>query len=252
MWDIKTIFAGLTALGSAASGYVALYEMRRKSAEVRTISAADGSSGPTAKVKSRSDVLRIRGWLVAALIFAVISLLLFGIGKYLSNDTGATPTDNNPGATTADTVPKDVPASTASRPTTTATSPPTLQPIQITDPPKEQPPHRSPHLIQVKGSGDIPQGHHLWIFVRAPVSGRYYPQESIASPASDPWEIQGVNVGTDSKLENDKTFTIYALTVNDKVHQEVTDFTDPAGYTEEQWRATLLQFVVDQTDVKRM
>jgi hypothetical protein len=59
--------------------------------------------------------------------------------------------------------------------------PTSSQPIRITSP------YEEPHIASVSGTGDIPQGQHLRLFVYAPGIGLYYPQDDAYPTSSDQW-----------------------------------------------------------------
>ncbi len=129
-----------------------------------------------------------------------------------------------------------------------------VQPIQITDPPRENPPHQVPRVIQVTGIGDIPQGRHLWIFVHAPGNGLYYPQGKVDSPGPKPWVVWA-NVGSDitdntGKAEDDgQVFAVYALLTDDATDAQIRAHS--GGYSEEEWQTSLATFSSDSTPVER-
>ncbi len=124
-----------------------------------------------------------------------------------------------------------------------------LQSIQITDPAKQSPPVREPRNVSVTGVGDIPQGHHLWIFEYAPGIQLYYPQGKVDSPNLNPWTIP-VIVGSDNPDENGSIFSVCALVTDDGTDARIlADGT--RGYSKEEWQASFQRFVVDWTQVQR-
>lgn len=123
------------------------------------------------------------------------------------------------------------------------------QPIQLGSLPYEE-----PQVISVTGTGDIPQGEYLWIFVYAPSTGRYFPQDKVDSPNSNPWTVSGVNVGSSDPKDSGHSFTIYALVVDDSTSAVIDSFARPnpdEGYSEDEWQATFAPFVVDSAQVQR-
>jgi hypothetical protein len=110
-----------------------------------------------------------------------------------------------------------------------------------------------PAVISVKGTGDLPQGEHLWVFVWAPRADRYFPQGNIDPPILNSWTVSGVHIGA-SALDIGHVFTIYALVVNDSTSAEIYRFAkaDPnEGYSAADWQTRFRQFKVAQARVKR-
>jgi hypothetical protein len=125
-----------------------------------------------------------------------------------------------------------------------------VQPIQITDPPLQSPPVLKPRSFTVSGVGDVPLGHHLWIFVYGPGAQQYFPQDKVGSSNPNPWAIP-VTAGTDYDLnENGKVFSICAVLVDDVMDARIAANGNNA-YSIDEWRAWFRPSLRSWTEVQR-
>jgi hypothetical protein len=129
-------------------------------------------------------------------------------------------------------------------------------PIQIIEPPKETPAHKVSRIISVSGRGDVPQGHHLWLFVYGPGAEKYFPQAMKAESAtqSSDWNVTGINLGRLGEGDIGSTYTIYALSVDDSTDVRIRPFLaiqPEGGYDQKAWDDLFKYFEADHVEVQR-
>jgi hypothetical protein len=122
--------------------------------------------------------------------------------------------------------------------------------IKISYPPRSPSPYPVSRIVTVQGDGDIPSGHHLWIFVYGTGSAMYYPQDNpVDAVVPPPWHVPGVIVGSVSNKEIGHDFMIYALVVDDSVHARIQ--ANNSGFDGKTWRTELERYVLDKVLVRR-
>ena len=175
-------------------------------------------------------------WAALATIVAV-PIAIYGI-VLAHNDATGPPERQRSSAT----------ATAPSLPTITGAPAPSAAGIRITAPPNTPSPYLVPRVISVQGTGDVPSGRHLWIFVYS--SGIYYPQDnSLDSSTPSPWAIPGVIIGSTDQREEGQEFRLYALLVDDSTHARIQSSSN--GFDENTWAALFRQYVVDEVKVRR-
>jgi hypothetical protein len=116
-----------------------------------------------------------------------------------------------------------IPVALRSRSAPPASAP---EPIQIAIMPQQ-----NPRVTSVSGTGDIPQGEHLRIFVYAPGIKLYYADGDASIPSPHHWTAS-VILGSTGPSDNGQTFTIYALLIDDATAAQIAT---GASYTQHQW-----------------
>ncbi|GEM_PF-712741 len=76
-----------------------------------------------------------------------------------------------------------------------------------------------PHEVEVNGTGDVPEGQHMWLVVNPhSASGQWWPQGgNEIMPVDGSWHINAL-IGGGSQ-DNGKKFDIALILVNDQFHQ---------------------------------
>jgi hypothetical protein len=83
---------------------------------------------------------------------------------------------------------------------------------------------RAKRLLNVRGTGTVPEGNHLWVFVYTADEQFYYPAGA-ASVGPDFWYANGITLGGDAEQypeDVDALYTIYAVLVEKSTHEDLT------------------------------
>lgn len=115
----------------------------------------------------------------------------------------------------------------------TRNTPPTLEPIQIAALPQV-----TSRVTSISGTGDIPQGEHLRVFVYAPEAKFVFIDGDASVTSPHHWTASPVYLGSADPSDNGQTFTIYALLINDATDAAISNAqaANPnVGYAEQQW-----------------
>ena len=146
--------------------------------------------------------------------------LYFGLSNVNQGSTNAGPSSN----------PTKTPTSGSSS-TSAGTSTPSpsraLTPITFKVP---HPGQQEGKVITVLLKGDVPNGRHLWIFVKS--SGMYYVQGTPTPEPPNYWSLAGVNLGDNHQSDINMPYTIYAIEANAKANSAIErDFHRTHGNT---------------------
>jgi hypothetical protein len=131
----------------------------------------------------------------------------------------------------------------------------TARPIKISDPPQENPARKETRILPVCGTGDVPNGQHLWLFVYSEGSNEYFPQDRVEAENTNYWFINNVNLGAEGSDDHLGYFDLYTILADDSTSTLLDrDLSVRAndGYSEEEWRASFQRFEVgNNTRVQR-
>jgi hypothetical protein len=103
---------------------------------------------------------------------------------------------------------------------------------------------RAKRFLNVRGSGTVPEGTHLWVFVYTADEKFYYPAGE-ASIGPDFWYANGITLGGDARQypeDVDALYTIYAVLLEDgasrelaermREHNDIVQLTKPPAHAE--------------------
>lgn len=194
-------------------------------------------------IDSNNMVVR---WLAVLALLGTIAAGLFAGLTYLLEISPSNPAPSGHGEKSV----SSQPATSAQPQGLPSSAEPTAapaQPVRITSP------YEEPPIFSLKGTGNIPQGKHLWIFAYAPVAKRYFPQGETDSSNSTTWTVPDVHIGSNDPRNNGHIFTVYALVVDDAANAQIWSFANAhpdEGYSADEWQANYIQFMVSSRQVK--
>ncbi len=253
MTPVVGVITALGSLGAFGGFVIALLDYRKRHYPANATPAQPAGTPPRLDTPSPSARREPKGRLLVVLAIlgtalAVVSVLLF-VNSWPNSrsNTGSPPTHVASANTTAPTgtAPPETSAAPSATPTTT-----TPAPIRITYPPKVSSKYAVPQVISVKGTGDVSPGRHLWIFVYAPSTATYYPQDNpVEALDPAPWTVVGVKVGSSAAEERGHGFAIYAVLVDDPTHARI--FANSGGFSRNDWQRLFLPHEVDEVLVQR-
>jgi hypothetical protein len=200
-------------------------------------------------------------WRILAAIGAVVLLVWFlsFVGWVSYGHHAAVPraTVTKPGPPVTTTVP--APPATNTAPTPPA--PPVVVTLTPTPAPAvaqaisvDAPVGRVPRIFALSGSGDIPAGWHLVVFVRDSGTGRYYTDGDASATQAHQWTVPRVYLGSTDPCDNGHIYKVFMVVVDDASDTANSSFheADPdAGYTPTEWNGRFGDFHRVAVDVTR-
>jgi hypothetical protein len=245
------VAAIITALGTFGTALVAYLEHRRQRYPKNNVAAQSVDTAPEPTAHTPSVLVGPKGRLA---ILATVGAALGVVSIVLFTNSWSNSRSSSAGATGATPITAGAPTTTVFHETTAAPSstPSTTSPapIQITDPPKVAPKSSVPQVISVRGTGDVPDGKHLWIFVYSPDVATYYPQDNpVQTLDQEPWTVSGVEVGSSDPQERGHGFAIYAVLVDDQTQALIS--ANSNGFNRDNWQRLFLPYKVDEVSVQR-